>query len=62
MTRKTATRAGAAFFAVPAALMMASGPALAAEGGVSVSNSRSARSTSPASSARPASCTWNQDA
>lgn len=38
MTRKTATRAGAAFFAVPAALMMASGPALAAEGGVSVSN------------------------
>ena len=38
MTRKTAARAGAAFFAVPAALMMAAGPALAAEGDVVVTN------------------------
>ena len=37
MTRKTAARAGAAF-AVPAALMMAAGPALAAEGDVVVTN------------------------
>jgi putative membrane protein len=38
MTRKTATRAGAAFVALPAAVLMAAGPAVAADGDVVVTN------------------------
>ena len=38
MTRSTVARAGAAFFAVPAALVMVSGPAAAADADVLVSN------------------------
>ncbi|HEY7720949.1 MAG TPA: hypothetical protein VIB11_03855, partial [Pedococcus sp.] len=60
INRNTAARAGAAFVAVPAALVMASGPAAAADGDVLVSNTETVQAYLNASGKREVARVYEQ--